>query len=240
MDFCEHDYRIDHEFVVCILCGKVKSELLTESFNRPQTYDYRYQYYVTEHLIKDQRMNYYEVSGTIIKNLNIIYDILDRFHISKELSFKIMPYFSKMKIKYPQYKKYDLLIYSIYLTLRKYGYQIQVNEVAENSNIKLKKLIKLENSIEESIPLIDQNYRLNYYCTLFDITYKNQKRIYENIKRDYDNPSLNMSTPDTILLSNIFIFLKSTNSVTLRKFAHLSGAKAGTIYNFMRKKEQIV
>lgn len=221
---CYHDFRIDHECIVCIKCGHVnQDEILHEPFSAEK------KSYMKEEVYNGKDCSSYQTK----ENLR---DFLERLKVSSSLTENVYSHYTMFQQKYEKYSKMDLLCYSLYLTLRNQGYQKTLQEISIVCGRPLKKLRKIENSVNETVPTLNPNYHLDLYCSLFNIGYKNQLKIEREIEEDMKNVALNSCNPETMCLGNIFHHLRSQENYSVKDFALKSGIKPGTLYRYQRNK----
>lgn len=231
---CEHDYRIDHECVVCVLCGKIKDgEILPEfhhknGLNRSESYSF---------LFSKDGLEINDIPGDVDLYVNDTIELLEKMNVPRSCVEPIMNCFLNLRNKYPNFSKKDLLSYASYISLRKSGYERDIYEVAKYSGTSPHSMLKFENTFLETPPLLSSNYALSFYSKLFNIKYSKQNEIRASIDLDFENDLLNSSRPNTICAANVFHHLSQERAISTTTFCKLTGMKQGTLYRYLRNKK---
>jgi len=228
----DHDFRITHENVVCVNCGIEKQGEILSEFAHPKVKNSKNDF--RNFIIKG--LEIFDLPQDLVKLNEDICDILERLFIPTSFSNEILYCYLKLKFEQGTYKKHDLLSYGTYLVIRKRGFQKDIYEISEASGTPISTLMKFENTFSISPELLTSDYDLSYYTKMFNIKYREELEIKNQIENDLKNKVINTSKPTTICAANVFHYLSKHRTISLARFCRLSGIRPGTIYRFMRNK----
>ena len=223
---CHHDWRINHENMCCVLCGLVQED------NLYFTFDHKKQ--------NEEKLFFQETySGRNLQNYDRILDVLTNLNVSPKLYNNIIRKFEKIKLKWSSFNKNDLLIYSLYVVVRNSGYEKSLNDISNASGTSIKSLMKLENIINEYIPVLTSAFCLSHFCFLLNICFRSQNKIRFQIKNDLENSELNTCRPETITVSNIVYFLRKEGiKFSLKNICEKTGVNSGTVRRYLKNKNK--